>query len=82
MQGVIAFSILRDIQLKEVEKNSKQRARELRQCLTELGPAFVKLGQVSPVAAKLNAVLPTCPSTCRITQCAGLSFAIGKTLLT
>ena len=43
--GVVAGSVLIDAQTGAFERNSKQRARELREALTRLGPAFVKLGQ-------------------------------------
>ena len=43
--GSVATSILLDMQSGKVEANMRQRAVQLREALTSLGPTFVKLGQ-------------------------------------
>jgi predicted unusual protein kinase regulating ubiquinone biosynthesis (AarF/ABC1/UbiB family) len=41
----LAFNFWSDRQTKQSQKRAKQRAVELRQLLTRLGPAFIKIGQ-------------------------------------
>lgn len=40
-----AFAIWRDRQSNQVKRNEARRARQLRELLTQLGPAFIKVGQ-------------------------------------
>lgn len=42
--GFIA-SLLRDVATGSIERNMRERARELRATLAELGPSFIKIGQ-------------------------------------
>ena len=43
--GAVAAGVAMDVATRGVERNQRRRAVQLRQCLTGLGPTFIKVGQ-------------------------------------